>query len=133
MDKNEYNQKFEEGKLLAEQLERFYIKSEKNKRKRTVLTVLFYIIKNVVIMYYASKAIFGVVEWKGFIPIIVISVMISIGSYWLNFSIFMEHFHKSREENETIERMKNRLTEISEELDLKSKHEVEDFLSNRYM
>lgn len=133
MDKNEHNQKFEEGKLLAEQLERFYIKSEKNKRKRTVLTVLFYIIKNVVIIYYASKAIFGVVEWKGFIPIIVISIVISLFSYWLNLSIFMEHFRKSEKENETIERMKNRLAEISEELNLKSRYEVEDFLSNRHI
>lgn len=131
--KEEYDKKYEEGRQLAEQLEQFYRETEKNKGKRTLYTVAFYIIKNAIIVYLIFKTVFVDVKIAVFIPIIIISLVTGMVSYLINFSIFTKVFQKSREENETMERMKNRLAEISEELDLKPKYEIENFLMNKHM
>lgn len=133
LTKDEYDKKFEEGKHLAERLEEFYLESEKKKRNRALCTIAFYIVKNIFILYFLFDMYFGEVELEAIIPIVMISVVTALISYWMNFSIFSFNSVKSREENETIERMKKRLTEISEELDLKPKYEVENFFMNKHM
>lgn len=136
---DEYKKKFEEGRHLAERLEQYYIESEKNKAKRAIFTILFYIIINTYLIYNIIKLI--IPEEIGSVGVafillaisVLISVIVSIISYWINFSIFSETLRKSREENETIEIMKNRLAEIQRELDIKPKYEVENFLMNKHM
>lgn len=133
LTKDEYDKKFEEGKHLAERLEELYLESEKKKRNRALCTIAFFIVKNIFIIYCLFDVHLGEVELEAIIPIVIISVVTALISYWMNFSIFSMNFVKSREENEQIESMKRRLAEISEELGIRPKYELENFLSNKHL
>lgn len=131
-DREAYDKKFKEGQMLAERLERFYINSQKNKRKRNFCTFSFFVIKNIIVFSIIVEVAF---EWNidTIISVLIFSAITGGIAYWVNLNIFTELFVKSEEDKEVIESMKKELQKISKELNLKPRYETEDAIRYRHM
>ena len=123
----------DERNKLIRQIYEFDKIAEKNKLKRSIYTILFYIIVNTCVFYGVLKGLTGEIDINKFIGVLILSIIASIVSFIANTLIFSQLTEKGRAESEMLKAMEKRLEEFDKENNIEKKYPVEDFLKNRHM
>lgn len=92
-------------------------KFENAKLKRCLLTIVFYTVVNMMILYAISDVAGKGMDFKNMLAAILPSIFIAGISYWVNFTIFLHHFIKTDSENAIIASMEKRLSETDKEIE----------------
>lgn len=115
--KRKFDEKMTERNKLAAEIRMTDKKFENNKLKRNLLAISFYAIINVVVSYLVYEGFDKTIDLKGFIVIIVVSVIFAGISFLANAIIFSQLVNRGNTETEILTKMEKGLSEIDDELD----------------
>ena len=108
-------------KKLIQEIQEFEKKAEKNKAKRSAYTILFYTVVYALIIYqFVADWTDGIIS--KFLVVVLISIVFSVISFFINATIFSQLIDKGRAESEMLKAMEKRLREFDEEHNVESRH-----------
>lgn len=106
----------DERKELMRKIYEYDKMAEKNKLKRTLLTILFYAIVNIFISIGICNAFDAAIDFEVVATMLITSIIFAGISFWVNATIFSQLISKGREENEIIKSMEKRLAELDKKI-----------------